>query len=998
MDPKKLKGVANWATPCSVTEVRQFLGFIGYYCYFVPKYSEVAHPLLDLTKKTTPWHWDNDQQTAFETLKNLMCTSPVLTQPNFNKQFFLQANASAYDVGAILSQEGEHLSPSLAKRHKPVRHPVAYYSTTFSPIERNYDIYKRELLAVMKSLAHWQQYLGWTREPFIILSDHDSLCYWKSPRNLNRRTARWHADLQEYDYLIQHIPGKENIPADTLSRPPGVNQGKDDNQGIAVIPSEKFIAATQLEGTPLTEAQKKLIMTLVHDHPTAGHPGQDETICKAKDHAKWIGMNNWIADYVKGCATCQQNKILTHRKHTPLYHITTDKNALPFQQIAMDLITGLPKHNEKDMILTIVDHGCSRAAIFLPCTTKITGLGIAQLYMDHMYQWFGLPTKIISNRDPRFTLHFGKALTKKLGIHQNLSTASHPQTDGISERKNQWVKQYLCLVTSASPEDWTHWLAIATTVHNNRRNKTTGLSPNQILLGFKTTLLPSETPPSNNEAAEQCLNLMHQKHLQAIDAINQAIKGKSTILSQYKVNDEVWLEASNLKTWHQKTKLAPKRNGPFKIIKEISPVAYQIKLPASWGIHDVFHVSLLMLYHETTTHGPNYSRPPPDVIEGEKEYAVEKIINHRKDKRSKCVSYLIKWQGYPESDSTWEPLEHIHAPDLLKAYHRKMGIKATAICQLRTCPSLPESPQHLSNAPTSPLNPANLFTISSSSTGMHSPSPTFSSTLGSANTTTAPSITPTELCPAPAPSSPDCQSMTPPLCYPLTLPPVRDLYHLDPPPSLSTRPSAQTTTTLWTTLLSDSSKPCQRRTTNSKSYLTSWSSKPANCWSYADTLTVANPSRTALRALSSTGSTRPFTSASPYRMDTHSRPTGYSVSPTGRSPPCQKNTSQIKSLTWETFMQNPPTTTPTKSLSCPCPTGSTMHSPGQPWDVAPCSPIPTNISHGGSLPSFTSIGKPRSTLCPQKTKLNPSKLRYDATRRYKRGLGAGWRWHKWRKS
>ena len=216
MDPKKLKGVADWPQPKTVTEVRQFLGFTGYYRYFVEKYSEIARPLLDLTKKTTPWHWDEPQFNAFERLKTLMCTSLVLAQPNFNKQFFLQADASAYGVGAVLSQEGEHLSPSLSKRHKPVRHPVAYYSATFSPTERNYDIYERELLAVMKSLAHWRQYLGWTREQFIILSDHDNLRYWKSPRNLNRRTARWHADLQEYDYLIQHIPGKENIPADAL--------------------------------------------------------------------------------------------------------------------------------------------------------------------------------------------------------------------------------------------------------------------------------------------------------------------------------------------------------------------------------------------------------------------------------------------------------------------------------------------------------------------------------------------------------------------------------------------------------------------------------------------------------------------------------------------------------------------------------------------------------------------------------------------------------------
>jgi hypothetical protein len=164
-------------------------------------------------------------------------------------------------------------------------------------------------------------------------------------------------------------------------------------------------------------------------------------------------MKEWITNYVKGCATCQQNKILTHRKKTPLYRIITEQGMLPFKQIAMDLIMGLSKHKGKDAILMIVDHGCSRAAIFLPCTTTITGPGIAQLYMDHVYRWFGLPTKVISDRDPHFTSHFGKSLTQQLKINQNLSSAFHPQTDGISERKNQWVEQYLRLVTAASPKD-----------------------------------------------------------------------------------------------------------------------------------------------------------------------------------------------------------------------------------------------------------------------------------------------------------------------------------------------------------------------------------------------------------------------------------------------------------------------------------------------------------------------------------------------------------------
>ncbi len=174
MDPAKVKGVADWQTPWIPTEVWQFLGFIGYYRYFIPNYSKIAWPLLELTKKTTPWHWDTPQKCMFEELKTWMCCSPVLTQLDFNKKFYLQTDASAYGVGVVLLQEGD-LTPRLAKRTKPTLYPTTYYSAMFTPTECNYDIYERELLAVMKSLAHWRPYLGWTKEPFTIMTDHTNL-------------------------------------------------------------------------------------------------------------------------------------------------------------------------------------------------------------------------------------------------------------------------------------------------------------------------------------------------------------------------------------------------------------------------------------------------------------------------------------------------------------------------------------------------------------------------------------------------------------------------------------------------------------------------------------------------------------------------------------------------------------------------------------------------------------------------------------------------------
>jgi hypothetical protein len=113
-----------------------------------------------------------------------------------------------------------------------------------------------------------------------------------------------------------------------------------------------------------------------------------------------------------------------------------------------------------------------------------------------------------------------------------------------------------------------------------------------------------------------------------IEAINQAVEKAGRLEVQYAMETQVWLKGKNLKLPYQLTKLVLKWYGPFQIIKEVSPMAYQLSLPMAWGIHDVFHSLLLSPYHEMTQHGPNFSQPPSDLIEGEEEYEVKVIQNH----------------------------------------------------------------------------------------------------------------------------------------------------------------------------------------------------------------------------------------------------------------------------------------------------------------------------------------------------------------------------------
>lgn len=204
--PDKIGAVQQWPQPRSVTDVRSFLGLANFYRRFVRDYSRVALPLTELTKDTVPWQWGLEQQKAFEALKAALCAPPVLLVPDQSKPFVLNCDACKYAIGATLQQD-----------HGNGLQPVAYFSAKMSDAERNYDVREQEFMALMKACLHWRHYLHGT-QPFTLLTDHDSLKYHKSMPNLSGRLARWVEKMAEFDYKLSHIPGKDNVVADALSR------------------------------------------------------------------------------------------------------------------------------------------------------------------------------------------------------------------------------------------------------------------------------------------------------------------------------------------------------------------------------------------------------------------------------------------------------------------------------------------------------------------------------------------------------------------------------------------------------------------------------------------------------------------------------------------------------------------------------------------------------------------------------------------------------------
>jgi hypothetical protein len=223
MNLVKVTAVEDWPALKNKKEIQQFLGFANYYRHFIKGFSGIAKQLTSLTGKEQ-WQWKLEQQVAFEEIKQRICSEPVLTIPVNNAPYKLEVDSSDYTTGGVLSQ-----------RIDDKWHPVAYMLKALNEIERNYEIYDKEMLAIMTALSEWRQYLMGASEEFEIWTDHQNLQYFRKPQKLNRRQARWVTELAEYHYSLHHKPGKSNVKPDILLRQPDLKRGGNNNEDIILL-------------------------------------------------------------------------------------------------------------------------------------------------------------------------------------------------------------------------------------------------------------------------------------------------------------------------------------------------------------------------------------------------------------------------------------------------------------------------------------------------------------------------------------------------------------------------------------------------------------------------------------------------------------------------------------------------------------------------------------------------------------------------------------------
>ena len=211
MDSNKVQAIIDWTTPSNLKEVQAFVGFCNFYRRFIKDFSKIVKPLVALTKKECPFIWSEACQQAFQELKDKVTVAPVLKHYDRTKPAILETDSSDYVNGGVLSQED----------NDGILHPVAFYSKNLLPAECNYEIYDKELLAIIRCLEHWRPELESTDIPIQIFTDHRSLEYFMTTKELTRRQARWAEKLADFNFKIVYRSGKSNSKADALTRMPG---------------------------------------------------------------------------------------------------------------------------------------------------------------------------------------------------------------------------------------------------------------------------------------------------------------------------------------------------------------------------------------------------------------------------------------------------------------------------------------------------------------------------------------------------------------------------------------------------------------------------------------------------------------------------------------------------------------------------------------------------------------------------------------------------------
>jgi len=395
-----------------------------------------------------------------------------------------------------------------------------------------------------------------------------------------------------------------------------------------------------------------------------------------KRHVSWTQMAADVKHFVQHCDACQRGKGGNARPGGLLQPLQVPDH--PWESVSMDFVVHLPQTAAGHTAILVCVDRLTKMVHLGPCRDTSTAEDVAKLFFNMVFVKHGLPLNVVTDRDSRFTSKFWSALCAAVGTKMSMSTAFHPQSDGNTERVNRVMEDMLRHVVAADQSDWDLHLGLVEFAINNAYHESIRTTPFMLNSG-RHPHVPVST--LMKKCAESRVNKLQFAPVAGskVPAVKEFVDHMSTVLANarrsleaaqqrqkayadlsrrpvsYQVGEKVLLSSKFLSLKVPgASKLMPKFVGPFTIVEKVNEVAFKLGLPENMRVHDVFHVSLLKPYSPDPHHSPP---PPPDVVDGELEYTVDRVLDHR-DKRQGRRSvreYLIRWAGYGPEHNTWEP-------------------------------------------------------------------------------------------------------------------------------------------------------------------------------------------------------------------------------------------------------------------------------------------------------------------------------------------------------
>lgn len=508
-DPDKVSAIRDWPVPKSMKQVRGFLGLAGWYRRFVQNFSTLAFPITETISAKKKFVWTKEAQLAFEKIKSLLSSLPVLINPDFSKKFYLHCDASDHGIGAVLIQldsEGQE-------------RPVAYMSKKLNSAQRNYSVTERECLAVVEAIYRFRCYLE--LQEFEVITDHSSLVWLMRQTNLSGRLARWMLKLQAFKFSVSHRKGKENVVPDALSRmheneistvelttpeidldsplfgssnyenlKSKIRSNQEKYPDLKIVDRYIYIRTRHYDGVVenemncwklwIPEGLRTDLIIRFHNVPIASHGGMAKTLDLLKRKFFWPGMARDVRDFVRNCTVCKSTK-------APNFIMRPEMGSQPisirpFQRLYIDLLGPYPRTRSGHIgILIVLDH-LSKFHWLQPLR-KFTSIAVREFLEKQIFHVYGVPETIVSDNGSQFKANDLNAFFTTLGISHVYTAFYSPQANA-SERVNRSLIAGIRAYLKGDHTRWDENLSAVSCSLRNSIHQSINTSPYHVLFGF----------------------------------------------------------------------------------------------------------------------------------------------------------------------------------------------------------------------------------------------------------------------------------------------------------------------------------------------------------------------------------------------------------------------------------------------------------------------------------------------------------------------------------